>query len=103
MSQTKINFSQYQDNNGFLIQSEEDWTATANASWIHMNSLDKGIVTKTTTEEGFEMLVGNPGNRQQYISLSVDAVTDGKPRNGKITLKSSGGEFCIVEIMQRGN
>ena len=102
-SQTKINFYQYQDNNGVLIQSEEDWTATTNASWIHMNSLDKGTVTKTTTEEGFEMLVGNPGNRQQYISLSVDAVTDGNPRNGKITLKSSNGELCIVEIMQRGN
>ncbi len=67
-----------------------------------MNTLDKGeTATKTTTEEGFEMLSGNPGNRQTYINLTIDAVTDGKPRSGKITLKSSDGEICIVEIMQR--
>ena len=101
---TKINFYKYQGNNGILIQSEEDWTATANASWIHMNTLDKEEnATKTTTEEGFDMLTGNPGNRQTYISLTIDAVTDGKPRSGKITLKAADGEVCIVEITQEGN
>lgn len=101
---TKINFYKYQGNNGILVQSEEDWTATANASWIHMNTLDKEEnATKTTTEEGFDMLTGNPGNRQTYISLTIDAVTDGKPRSGKITLKAADGEVCIVEITQEGN
>lgn len=100
---TKIVAYKYEENQGILICSEEDWTATANATWIHMKTLDKeATATKTTTEEGFEMLIGKPGNREEYISLTLDPVTDGETRSGKITLKSSDGEFCIVEITQIG-
>ncbi|MBQ3455812.1 MAG: BACON domain-containing protein, partial [Synergistaceae bacterium] len=100
---TKIVAYKYEENQGTLICSEEDWTATANATWIHMKTLDKeATATKTTTEEGFEMLIGKPGNREEYISLTLDPVTDGETRSGKITLKSSDGEFCIVEITQIG-
>lgn len=100
---TKIVAYKYEENQGTLICSEEDWTATANATWIHMNTLDKGVTaTKTTTEEGFEMLIGKPGNREEYISLTLDPVTDGETRSGKIILKSSDGELCIVEITQIG-
>ncbi len=52
---------------------------------------------------GLETISGNAtGASQKQIMISVDAVTDGKPRGGKIVFTASDGETCVVELLQAG-
>ena len=84
-----------------MLQSEEDWTAKTNASWIHLTTSDNN----TKTENGVETLSGNAtGSSQKQIMISVDPVTDGKPRGGKIvfTTTDSSKETCVIDILQAG-
>ena len=88
------------DTQMIMLQSEEDWTATANASWIHLTTSDNN--TKTT--DGKESVSGTAtGSAQKQVMISVDPVTDGKPRGGKVVFKASDGETCTIEILQAGN
>ena len=88
------------DTQTIMLQSEEDWTATANASWIHLTTSDNN--TKTT--DGKESVSGTAtGSAQKQVMISVDPVTDAKPRGGKVVFKASDGETCTIEILQAGN
>lgn len=88
------------DTQTVMLQSEEDWTATANASWIHLTTSDNN--TKTT--DGKESVSGTAtGSAQKQVMISVDPVTDAKPRGGKVVFKASDGETCTIEILQAGN
>ena len=103
VTQAKFNFkatSAKGDTQVVTLQSEENWTAKANASWIHLTTTDNN----TKTENGVETLSGNAtGASQKQIMISVDPVTDGKPRGGKIVFTASDNETCVVEILQAGN
>ncbi|MBQ7193509.1 MAG: BACON domain-containing protein [Synergistaceae bacterium] len=103
VTQAKFNFKATAakgDTQVVTLQSEENWTAKTNASWIHLTTTDND----TKAENGLETLSGNAtGSSQKQIMISVDAVTDGKPRGGKIVFTASDGETCVVEILQAGN
>lgn len=103
VTQAKFNFkatSAKGDTQVVTLQSEEDWTAKANAGWIHITTSDNN----TNTENGLETLSGTAtSSAQKQIMISVDAVTDGKPRGGKIVFTASDGETCVVDILQAGN
>ena len=87
------------DTQTVMLQSEENWTATTNASWIHLTTAENN----TTTKDGKESISGTAtGLAQKQIMISVDPVTDGRPRGGKIIFKASDGEICTVEILQAG-
>lgn len=87
------------DTQTVMLQSEEDWTATANASWIHLTTSDNN----TKTADGKESISGTAtGSAQKQVMISVDPVTDGKPRGGKVVFKASDGETCTIEILQAG-
>ena len=103
VTQAKFNFkatSAKGDTQVVTLQSEENWTAKTNASWIHLTTSDNN----TKTENGFETVSGKAtGPSQAQIMISVDPVTDGKPRGGKVVFTASDGETCVVEILQAGN
>ena len=103
VTQAKFNFkatSAKGDTQVVTLQSEENWTAKTNASWIHLTTSDNN----TKTENGLETLSGNAtASSQKQIMISVDPVTDGKPRGGKIVFTASDKETCVVEILQSGN
>ncbi|MBQ7560826.1 MAG: leukocidin family pore-forming toxin [Synergistaceae bacterium] len=81
------------------LLSELDWTATANAGWIHLTTSDNN----KKTENGLESVSGSAtGRNKKQVMISVDSVTDGKDRGGKIIFKASDGETCTVEILQAG-
>ena len=104
VTQAKFDFkatSAKGDTQVVMLQSEEDWTAKTNASWIHLTTSDNN----TKTENGVETLSGNAtGSSQKQIMISVDPVTDGKPRGGKIvfTTTDSSKETCVIDILQAG-
>ena len=102
VTQTKFNFKATAakgDTQVVTLQSEEDWKAASNASWIHLTTSDND----TKTENGVETISGkSTGSSQKQIMISVDPVTDGKPRGGKIVFTASDKETCVVEILQAG-
>ena len=102
VTQAKFNYkatASKGDTQVVTLQSEEAWTATANASWIHLTTSDNN----TTTKDGKESVSGKAtGSSQAQIMVSVDAVTDGKPRGGKVIFKASDGETCVIDILQAG-
>lgn len=115
VTQAKFNFnaaSTKEDTQVVTLQSEEDWTAKTNASWIHLTATD----SNTETENGLETLSGTAtGASQKQIMISVDPVTNiktrrgriilvtSKSRRGKIVFTASDGETCVVDILQAGN
>ncbi|MBQ9565143.1 MAG: leukocidin family pore-forming toxin, partial [Synergistaceae bacterium] len=102
VTQAKFNYkatASKGDTQVVTLQSEEDWVATANASWIHLTTSDNN----TTTKDGKESVSGKAtGASQAQIMVSVDAVTDGKPRGGKVVFKASDGETCTIDVLQAG-
>ena len=102
VTQAKFNFkatSVKGDTQVVMLQSEENWTAKTNASWIHLTTSDNN----TKTENGLETISGNATEKsQKQIMISVDPVTDGKPRGGKVVFTASDGETCVVDILQAG-
>lgn len=102
VTQAKFNYKATDakgDTQVVTLQSEENWTATANASWIHLTTSDNN----TTTKNGKESVSGKAtGASQAQIMVSVDAVTNGKPRGGKVVFRASDGETCVIDILQAG-
>ncbi|MBR1657013.1 MAG: BACON domain-containing protein [Synergistaceae bacterium] len=102
VTQAKFNFKPTAakgESQTVLLQSEENWTASANASWIHLTTSENN----TKTENGNETVSGNAtGSSQKQVLISVDPVTDGKDRGGKVIFKASDGETCVVELLQAG-
>lgn len=102
VTQAKFNYkatASKGDTQTVMLQSEEDWTATANASWIHLTTSDNN----TKTADGKESISGTAtGSAQKQVMISVDPVTDAKPRGGKVVFKASDGETCTIEILQAG-
>ena len=102
VTQAKFNYkatSAKGDTQVITLQSEEDWKAITTGSWIHLTTSDNN----TKTENGFETVSGKAtGPSQAQIMISVDPVTDGKPRGGKVVFTASDGETCVVDILQAG-
>ena len=99
LRQNRFDFKAAKGNAIAYLMSEEDWTATTNASWIHFTTSDNN----TKQVNGFDSVSGKAtGAAETQIMISVDESTESKARGGKITFKSSDGDVSVVDIIQLG-